>query len=99
MPGVGTALATTGQVATATAGMLEPDVPSLYKQRLELEKALRKLERPIVIVVDDIDRLQEAEIRDIVRLVRLVGDFPNLVYLLAFDRVRVAKVLGDGKRT
>ena len=29
------------------------------------------------------------------RLVRLTSDFPNLVFLLAFDRQRVAKSLGD----
>lgn len=33
---------------------------------------------------------------DIVRLVRLVGDFPNTLYLLAFDRGRVEECLGEG---
>lgn len=42
--------------------------------------------QPIVVVVDDIDRLESAEIRDIFNLVGLTASFPNLGYLLAFDR-------------
>jgi predicted KAP-like P-loop ATPase len=47
-----------------------------------------------VIVIDDIDRLQDEEIRDVMRLVRLVADFPNTVYLLSYDQERVERALG-----
>jgi len=46
-------------------------------------------------VIDDVDRLDDQEIREVVRLVRLVADFPNTVYLLAFDRARVEAALGS----
>ncbi|MBM7331832.1 hypothetical protein JS562_54830 [Agrobacterium sp. S2] len=43
---------------------------------------------------DDIDRLTTGEIRDIFKLVRLTASFPNVVYILAFDRARVEQALG-----
>src|SRR5262249_21766853 len=47
--------------------------------------------------LDDIDRLSTAEIRDIFKLVRLTASFPNIIYILAFDRIRVESALGaDG---
>ncbi len=33
--------------------------------------------------------------RDVVRLVKLVGDFPNTTYVLAYDQRRIAAALGD----
>lgn len=53
------------------------------------------------MTVDDIDRLSNEEIRAILKLVRLTGNFPNLIYVLAFDRQRVEMALTssgfDGK--
>lgn len=52
---------------------------------------------PVVVIIDDIDRLTTQEIREIFKLVRLTASFPKVVYLLAFDRVRVEQALtGDG---
>ncbi|NIK31075.1 hypothetical protein FHY15_000171 [Xanthomonas arboricola] len=65
--------------------------------RNRLSKALLSLDQPVVVVVDDIDRLENIEVRDIFRLVRLTASFPNLIYLLAFDRERIEQALnGDG---
>jgi hypothetical protein len=66
---------------------------AISAQRQRLEQALGQLDQPIVVVIDDIDRLQSQEIRDVFRLVRLTGHFPQLIYLLAFDRTRVERVL------
>lgn len=52
----------------------------------------------LVVVLDDVDRLRPDEIRDMVRLVRVVGDFPNTVYIMACDRGYVEECLGDGDR-
>lgn len=64
-------------------------------QRAKVDKALRELAHPIVVVLDDIDRLNTAEIRDIFRLVRLTANFPNIIYALAFDRKRVEDALSE----
>lgn len=66
---------------------------NLEEVRKELDKLLAKQNRKILIVIDDIDRLSSAEIRQIFQLVKMLGDFPNTVYLLAFDRGVVVKAL------
>ncbi len=64
-------------------------------RRVKLASALALLPKPIVVVLDDIDRLSTPEIRDVFRLVRLTASFPNIVYLVAFDRARVEKALAE----
>lgn len=79
-------------------GESDTEETSLNQRRRALEKALRNSTYRLVVVIDDIDRLEDGEIRDVMRLVRLVGDFPNMVYVLAYDRERVEEVLGAGGR-
>jgi hypothetical protein len=67
----------------------------LGARRDSLAKTLAALTQPLVIVVDDIDRLALSEVRDIFRLVRLTASFPNVIYVLAFDRGRVETALAD----
>lgn len=66
----------------------------LSGRRDKLESILVRLERPIVVVLDDIDRLTTSEIRDIFKVVRLTANFPNIIYIVAFDRSRVEDALG-----
>jgi predicted KAP-like P-loop ATPase len=58
----------------------------LTEQREELRKSLQKLGAPVLIVIDDIDRLSSIEIAQVFQLVKANADFPNLVFLLLFDR-------------
>ena len=46
-----------------------------------------------MIVIDDIDRLSNDQIRQVFQLVTSVARFPNTVYLLSFDRDVVVKAL------
>ena len=59
---------------------------SLFEERERLRKALQESDSRVVILLDDIDRLESDETRELVRLVRLTSDLPNVVFLLAFDR-------------
>ena len=63
--------------------------------RKRVVDALAAAPAPLAVVIDDIDRLSTAEIRDIFRLVRLTGSFPNLLYVLAFDSKRVENALDE----
>ena len=77
----------------------QPD--SLASRKEKLKEALRQTGKRIVVMVDDLDRLRHQEIRDVVALVRLNADLPNVLFLLAYDRGRVEKALreveGDGR--
>ena len=68
---------------------------SVQKVKDDITEALSELEKPIVVVIDDIDRLTKIEIREIFKLVRLTASFPNIIYLLAFDRERVEQALSE----
>ncbi|MDP3772860.1 MAG: P-loop NTPase fold protein [Gemmatimonadales bacterium] len=64
-------------------------------KRERLATSLRALSNPIVVVLDDIDRLTTIEIQHVFKLVRLTASFPQIIYVVAFDRMRVEEALGD----
>ncbi|MFD8805469.1 P-loop NTPase fold protein [Streptomyces sp. NPDC059597] len=76
-------------------GLAQALSTSIHEQRIEISDALSQLDGRIVVLIDDIDRLTRQEIRDLFRLVRLNGSFPNVVYLLCFDRSVVESALGE----
>ncbi|MDP1831260.1 MAG: P-loop NTPase fold protein [Geothrix sp.] len=49
----------------------------------------------VVVLIDDVDRLDKHETYTLFKLIKACADFPNVCYLLAFDDVAVAKTLGD----
>lgn len=67
----------------------------LAERRASIEVALFELDKPLIVILDDIDRLTSAEIRDIFKLVRLTASFPNVIYIVAFDRSRIESALQD----
>jgi predicted KAP-like P-loop ATPase len=83
------------QAAEAFHDLIEEQEGGAINQREKLTEALSKLDKPIAVVIDDIDRLTPGEVRDILKLVRLTGSFPKIVYVLAFDRVRVESILSE----
>lgn len=58
---------------------------STSKARHAAEKALRDAGTPILVVVDDLDRLAPDELLTVLKLVRLIGRLPNLYFLLCYD--------------
>lgn len=64
----------------------------------EVAAELAKLETPILVVVDDIDRLQPSELLDLLKVVRLLGRFPGVDFLLAYDERTLVETLQDPAR-
>lgn len=64
--------------------------PSLSEEKKKLRKRLAELPHPIVVTIDDVDRLEPTEVVEILRLVRSVADFPNVIYVLCYDPSIVA---------
>lgn len=69
------------------------DTPDLDKSRKNLEEELIKINKKIIVIIDDIDRLTNIQIRDIFQLVKQVADFPNVIYILVMDRNVVQSAL------
>lgn len=66
------------------------DVPAL---KSEISKILREAGKRILVVIDDIDRLTPEETRQLFTVIKALADFPNVVYLLAFDREVAAQAI------
>lgn len=64
-------------------------------QRKQVEAQLKELDRRLLIVIDDIDRLPNDQIRLIFQLVNAVAGFPNTIYLLSFDQTIVSRALEE----
>lgn len=88
---VGADVATGGlPVGTATVAAMDLGVEYLNAKRSieeeyeRLAEALRDQRKRVLVVVDDIDRLDAGDAMLIFRLIKSVGRLPNVVYLLAF---------------
>ncbi|HHE6468365.1 TPA: P-loop NTPase fold protein [Providencia rettgeri] len=83
-------LAKTGR---AVEGFSELQKIDLLGKKKEVSDAIRKIGIPIVVFIDDIDRLTPAEAFQILRLVKAVADFSGTSFLLAFDSNYLVSVL------
>lgn len=71
----------------------EADSRSLLNRKKAVVDALKEQSCRIVVVIDDIDRLSNEQIRLVFQLVSSVAGFPNVVYVLSFDKDIVARAL------
>jgi predicted KAP-like P-loop ATPase len=75
---------------------LTKEKPKTMEQaRSEISDKLERVSSKILVIIDDIDRLTAEEIRLMFRLIKTVADFPNIIYLLAFDKRVVLSALGS----
>lgn len=58
-----------------------------------LNKEIGKLGKKIIIFIDDVDRLDSEELTELFCLVRNISSFPNMSYILAYDKEYVATQL------
>ena len=98
LPVAGAWLGRLGAVSKVLKALVGSQQVSASSRKKSLKKALLKLPHPIVVVLDDIDRLTAPEVREVFRLVRLVADFPNVLYVLAFERDPVETALAPNGR-
>jgi P-loop ATPase len=93
IPVVGEPISNLLQIILEMKGESLTKPQSLEEIRKNLENELIKIDKKIIIVIDDIDRLTHQQIRDIFQLVKQVANFPNIVYLLSMDRDIVCEAL------
>jgi predicted KAP-like P-loop ATPase len=67
----------------------------LEKQKESINKLFKDLGRRVIIVIDDIDRLDSQETKLIFKLVKITGNFANTTFLLAYDREKVSELITD----
>ncbi|WP_313405019.1 P-loop NTPase fold protein [Aeromicrobium sp.] len=56
-------------------------------------EGLSKIDQPVIMILDDLDRLAPDELLYTFKLVRLLGRLPNVYYLLAYDEGTLTDLL------
>ncbi|MBA6439946.1 P-loop NTPase fold protein [Streptomyces sp. GMR22] len=101
--GFGQAISPLGKL-TALAGLDSEGLIKAFSDRIsgdtsasaakrKAEEALRRAGQPVLVVMDDLDRLTPDELLPVFKLVRLVGHLPNVYYLISFDEQTLLDVL------
>lgn len=88
-----TGLFGSSEVGQAISGFI-PTV-ELEKLKERIESALETTKKRVLILIDDVDRLEKTEVHALFRLVKLTADFKYTAYILAFDKDIVASSLQD----
>ena len=66
---------------------------SLVKNKDRIKNALEKSEKRIVVAVDELDCLSDAEIQKVFQFIKLAGCFPDIGFVVACDEERALKAL------
>ncbi|WP_036816569.1 KAP family P-loop NTPase fold protein, partial [Photobacterium sanctipauli] len=80
-------------VGEATKSLSDLKKLDVQAQKEKVVECLRNIDKPIVVIIDDIDRLTPNECFQVLRLVKAIADFPRTTFLLAFDPVYLQSVL------
>ncbi len=70
-------------------------MPDINDFKSRTEALLKDSQKRVLILIDDVDRLDKTEINALFRLVKLTADFKYTSYILAFDKDIVASSLQD----
>lgn len=68
---------------------------NLEDTKKSIEKHISELNKKILIIIDDIDRLNNTEIRQIFQMIKVLGNFPNTIYLSSMDKEVVIDALSE----
>lgn len=77
--------------------MFNKDDKTLEEQKNDLNKILSVINKKVVIIIDDIDRLVSKEVQQLFQIIKSLADFPNITYLLSFDKNHVYNALNTNQ--
>ncbi|MBN8925592.1 MAG: hypothetical protein J0H19_03120 [Rhodospirillales bacterium] len=80
----------------ATEQIKKPLDLSPDEERRSLETKLRMAKVAVVVLIDELDRVEDDEVRAVAQLIKAVGDIRGISYLVAYDPKHVAQALGRG---
>ena len=66
---------------------------SIVSSRESIQKRINHIGKKIVVMIDDLDRLEKDEIYEVLKLIRNTAKFKNLIYIVAYDRQYICSTL------
>lgn len=58
---------------------------------------IKKIDRQVIILLDDLDRLEKPEIMDTLKLIRTLSDFNNVIFIAGYDRKYIVETIESPK--
>ena len=77
------------------AGARRSAVEKAEALREKIKRELQEREKPLIVMLDDIDRLGPGECEESLRAVKQAGGLPNVVYVIALDKETVAGLISE----
>lgn len=65
----------------------------LLQIKEQIKDNLKNVNQQIIIIIDDLDRMNADELFLTFQLVKLIADFPNVIYIMLFDKIHVINTL------
>jgi|GEM_PF-2327449 len=69
------------------------DLDATNKVYEKINAALKDIDKKIIIYIDDLDRLEQSEIMEVIRLIRNTANFYNTFFIVAYDKAYVNNAL------
>lgn len=69
----------------------KPAAGTLHDQKAELDKTFLGLDRRVIVLLDDLDRLEPKSAASMLQLVRMNASFPNFTYIIPYDSEMLGK--------
>lgn len=82
-----------GSIAQGAGNLLNNATLDELKERVTT--FFNSSDKRLVIIIDDVDRLDRDELFQLFKLIKIAVDFDRITYLIAFDDIVVGKVLQD----
>ncbi|MCO6515366.1 MAG: hypothetical protein J6586_02405, partial [Snodgrassella sp.] len=84
-------------ISDIISDIISPFIKTISTDELKkrVEKKLEKSQKRVLILIDDVDRLDKAEIQLLFKVVKLIADFKYTTYILAFDKDMVSSALQE----
>ncbi len=60
-----------------------------------IQKRINNIGKKVIVVIDDLDRLEKDEIYEVLKLIRNTAKFKNLIYVVAYDRKYICATLNS----
>lgn len=92
----GAATVAWSRLSKPVRSLFTPPPVDLESARLQLEAKINATDIAVVVLIDELDRVEDDEVREVARLIKAVGEIAGISYLVAYDPARVADALGRG---
>jgi predicted KAP-like P-loop ATPase len=73
------------------------DEKPLQDRFLEISSLIQKTNKKVYVFIDDLDRLDNQEVFEVLRLIRNTASFPSMIFIVAYDKDYLAHALKEEK--